>query len=212
MAKLSRGITFGPSDFYSAAKFHALVDTAVAAADAFPGTPSLYDVVMGDLSATRAIHTASSPSSPSTNDLAVGADGELDRWDGAAWVDLAGNSMFLLNGSAITLVTGTPVVADADLATTCKLYGSAGTCPDPLGVSVIVTAPGATAQIQIHGIAPVRINSPITVAVGDFLSITSAGATALTKSSLVDNGVLAVVVQTDTASPLSGNAFAALMH
>ena len=88
MARLSRGITLTPNDYVTQAKLHALIDTAIAAADAFPGTPTLYQVVMGDLLSTRAIHVAASPASPATNDLAVGSDGLLDIYNGSAFVDL----------------------------------------------------------------------------------------------------------------------------
>lgn len=75
-----------------------------------------------------------------------------------------------------------------------------------------VYAPSATATIQTRGLALVRVNSPITVATNDHLRIAAAGATALSTTSSVLTDVLAIVVQTDTVNPLSGNALAILVH
>jgi hypothetical protein len=186
MGKLSRGITYQANEHITAAKLYALIDTAVAQADAFPGSPSLYDVVMGDLLSTRAIHVASSPSSPTTNDLAVGSDGLLDRYTGSTWVDLDPGVTFFVTGSGI--------------------------CPEPLGVSTGVYAPSATASIRTTGLAYVRVNSPLSVGVDAHLNIAAAGATALSSTSSSKTDVLAIVVAADTASPLSGNALAILVH
>lgn len=213
MGKLSRGITYQPNEYITAAKLYALIDTAIAQADAYPGVPSLYDVVMGDLLSTRAFHVAASPASPATNDLMVGSDGLLDRWSGSAWADLAVDFVYFVNNTGITLVTGTPVVADAASAANVKLLAnSVGPTPDPLGVSMGVYANGATAAIQTRGLALVRVNSPLTVAVNDHLNIPVAGATALSSTASIQNDVLGIVVQTDVDSPLSGVALAILVH
>ncbi len=213
MAKLSRGITFAANDYITAAKLHALIDTAIAQADAFPGVPTIYDVVMGDFaSGVRAFHTAASPASPASNDLAVGSDGLLDRYTGSTWVDLASDFITLVNNSSFTLVTGTPVVADATSGSNCNLWAGSGVCPEPLGISTGVAAPSANATLQIRGLARCRVNSPLTVAVGDHLRIGAAGATALSSTNSVLTDVLAMVVQADVDSPLSGNVLAVLVH
>jgi hypothetical protein len=210
MGKLSRGISYQSNESLAIAKLYALIDTAIAAGDAFPGSPSIYDIVMGDLTTVRAIHTASSPASPATNDLAVGSDGLLDRYTGSAWVDLTEDVIYLVNNASFTLITGTPVIADAASAANCNLWNTAGICPEPLGLSMGVFPNGATAAIRIHGIGIARVNSPISVAVSDHLRIAAQGATALSSTSSVLTDVLAIVVQSDVDSPLSGNVLVAL--
>jgi hypothetical protein len=167
---------------------------------------------MGDLLSTRAIHVASSPSSPTTNDLAVGSDGLLDRYTGSTWVDLDPGVTFFVNAGAFTLVTGTPVSSDPSSAANCALWTGSGICPEPLGVSTGVYAPSATASIRTTGLAYVRVNSPLSVGVDAHLNIAAAGATALSSTSSSKTDVLAIVVAADTASPLSGNALAILVH
>lgn len=212
MARFSRGITLAEHEYITAAKLYALIDTAIAAADAFPGTPSLYDIVMGDLATVRAIHTAASPSSPATNDLRIGSDGYLDRFDGSTWQDLVNDYTFLVNTAAFTLVTGTPVVPDPASAVSCQLWAGSGPCFEPLGISAGVFGNGVTARIQIRGIAPVRLNSPLTVAINDHLRIAAPGATALSSTSTVTSDVLAMLIRADVDSPLSGNGIAILVH
>lgn len=212
MAKLSPGITLSTNDFLTLAKLYALIDTAIAAADAYPGTPTLFDIVMGDLDSVRAIGTVAAPSSPATNDLTVGTDGMLDRYDGAAWDDLAVDYIYEINNSAITLVTGTPLVLDTSAAGKCNLWATAGVCYEPFGVSGSVCAPGATAKVMTQGLQHVRINSPLSTPTDSHLRIAAAGATALTLTTSVQSDVLAIVVQTDTVSPLSGVCLALLVH
>lgn len=212
MGKLSPGITFATNDFVTIAKLYALIDTAIAAADSYPGTPTLFDVVMGDLDAIRAIGTVASPSSPATNDITVGADGRLDLYDGSGWVDLATDYVHLINGSSITLVTGTPVVIDPSAVGTCNIWSTAGVCYEPFGVSGTVVAPSVTAQIMTQGIVHVRINSPITVSTGSALRIASANATALSAGGAESTDVLAIVAQVDSENVLSGVCLGLLVH
>ena len=212
MGKLSRGITFQTNSRVTQAMLHALVDSATAAADAFPGTPTLYDIVMGDLSTIRAFGQENSPSSPATNDLTVGSDGYLDRYDGSGWVDLTTDYRYLLNGSAITLATGNPVTGDPSSVANCKLWAGPATCYEPLGVCQTVAAPGATASIAVRGFAVARINNPLAVGVNSHLSIQAAGATGLTLSTSSRSDVLGIVVQTDTANPTSGYCLMAITH
>lgn len=213
MGKLSKGITFSVNDYVTAAKLYALIDTAVAASDAFSGTPSLYDIVMGDLTSMRAIHVANSPSSPATNDLMIGSDGFFDRWDGSAWVDLTNDFLFLLNNNAsFTLVTGTPVVVDVASPSGCKQYPGPGVCFEPTGVSMGVYGPGVTAQIQVKGVALVRCNSPGVVGLDNHLRIPAAGATQLSATSSVLSDVLGIVVGGDSNSIISGVFQAVLTH
>ena len=212
MAKLSPGITFASNEYLTIAKLYALIDTAIAAADAYSGTPTLYDIVMGDLDTVRAIGTVASPSSPATNDLTVGTDGMLDRYTGSAWADLAVDFVYLINNTAFTFVTGTPVVIDTSAVGNCKLWNTTGVCYEPFGVSGTVCAPGATATVKTQGIAHVRINNPIIVGVDSFLRIASANATALSLTGSVQSDVLAIVVQNDLANVLSGICLAMLVH
>lgn len=212
MGKFSRGITFAEHDYVSAAKLYALIDTAIASSDAFPGSPTLYDIVMGDLATVRAFHTASSPSSPATNDLRVGSDGALDRYNGTTWEDLTDDYTYLVNTAAFTLVTGTPVTPDPASAVSCQLWAGSGVCFEPLGISAGVFGNGVTAKIQIRGIAPVRLNSPLSVAINDHLRIAAAGATGLSTTSTVTSDVLGILIRADVDSPLSGNGIAILVH
>lgn len=214
MAKLARGITYAENEYITAAKLHALVDTAIAAADGFPGTPDLYDIIFGNFVANvRPFHTASSPSSPAANDLAVGSDGKLEVYSGSAFVDVYKEFIHLINGSAITLTTGTPVVADAASAANCAIWGGPGLCADMLGISMTVCAPSATAQIQLHGPCFVRINSPLSVPGDSRLVLTGAGATMLTRTlTSLSSDVVAMVIQTDNADPTSGKAYAMLVR
>lgn len=202
MSKFSKGVTFGTNDFISAAKLHALIDTAIASSDGFPGTPTLYDIIMSDItSGVRAFHVQDSPSGPVTNDLRVGSDGMLDRYDGAAFVDLTTDFLSLTNTSvAWTLVTGTPVVADAASASSCHIWTGPGSCPEPLGVAVTVAGPGVAANIQFRGIAPVRILAN-SVAVEDFLVVAAQGATALTRTNTsVNSDVLGICIAAEFGS------------
>lgn len=206
MANLSRGITFSSNEQMTPAKLHALIDTATAASDAFPGTPAIYNVAQSDLSASRAIHVASSPSSPATNDIAVGSDLKLDRYDGAAWVDLTTTILNLVNISSVTLVTGTAVIADPASAANCTIWSTAGTCYDVIGVSTTVCAPNATAAIQISGIAPAKIVNILGTSVGSSVRIATANASLMVSTTSVLNDVIGFVVSADAANPFEFNA------
>lgn len=218
MAKFSKGYTFYSNEGLSQEKLHSLIDTAIATQNTDrPGTPQIYDIGTNDLaSPLRAIHTASSPSSPASNDLAVGSDGQLDVYDGAAFQDLSVNFMYLINNTSFTLVTGSPVAPDYASAANCKLWTGTGICYEPLGVSMGVFAPSATAKIQTSGVAMARINNPFTVGAGDRLGILAAGATALSKLTAAPPSekteILAICYQIDTASALSGICLALLVH
>ncbi len=213
MANLSRGITFSQTNkAVTPDKLHALIDTAIAAADAFDGTPTLYNIGMADLTTVRAIHVASSPSSPATNDVAVGSDGRLDYYTGSAWADLTTEFIYLINNTAFTLTTGNPLVPDPSSAGKCLLWTGSGACHEPLGISMEVTAPGATAKVQVSGVALVRINNPMSVPVGTYLSIAAANATAMSSTTSGLSDVVAQVVQVDNASPLSGFCLAQLVR
>jgi len=210
MAKLTPGLSLAQNEYLTIAKLYALIDTTIAAADGLPGLPTLYDVVMADLDTVRAIHVATSPSSPATNDLMVGTDGYLDRWNGSAWVDVGNDPLYLINSSAFTLVTGTPLVADETSATKCKLWDGVGACYRPLGVSAGVCAQNATATVITDGFALIRV--PFPTAKDSHVRIAAHGATALSTAALSDSSILAIVVQTDNANPLSGVALAKLVH
>ena len=210
MAKLSPGITFATNDYVTIAKLYALIDTAVAAADAYPGSPTLFDVVMSDLDTVRAIGTVAAPSSPATNDLTVGTDGMLDRYDGAAWVDLAVDFIYLINSGSFTLVTGTPVVIDTSASGKCMLWGTAGVCYEPFGISAGVFAPNATAQIRTQGICPVSVPSSLTLSLGSKLRIAALGATNLSSTGTETSDVLATIVKIDFSELRT--VLAALVH
>ena len=204
MARLSRGITFSQNDYVTQAKLHALIDTAIASADAFPGAPTLYQVVMGDLLSVRAFHVAASPASPATNDLAVGSDGLLDIYDGAAFVDLTKNVQpFINNHGSWTLVTGTPVVCDPSASGCCTLNSTAGAFPDPLGVCQSVAGPGVTAMIAIRGMCFALVNNSLAVGIGAHLSLNNAGATMLTGTTSVQSDVLAFASFGDLSNPFN---------
>lgn len=204
MGKLSRGITFTPTDYVTQAKLHALIDTAIAAADGFPGTPTLYDIVFGDLLNCRPIHVAGTPASPATNDLAIGSDGKLDIYNGAAFQDLTTNVYPFINShSTWTLVTGTPVVVDPAAAGSCTLNSTAGAWPDPLGLCQTVAGPGVTAMIAVRGIAFGLINNPTLVAIGGHVSIQNAGCTMLTGTSSVMSDVLGFAAWGDKTNPFN---------
>jgi len=204
MGKFSRGITFTPNDYVTQAKLHALIDTAIASADAFPGTPTLYQVVMGDLLSTRAIHVAATPASPTTNDLAVGSDGLLDVYNGSAFVDLTKNVYpFINNHGSWTLVTGTPVVVDPSGSGMCTLNSVALAFPDPLGVCQSVAGPGVTAMIAVRGMCFALVNNSIAVGIGTHLSLSNAGATMLSGSISVQSDVLAFASMGDLSNPFN---------
>jgi hypothetical protein len=198
-------MTFTTNDYISAARLHALIDTAIAAGDAFPGTPTLYGIVMGDFVAgLKAFHLVDSPSSPATNELQVGSDGLLNKYDGSNFVDLTSNLAYYVNNSAITLTTGTPVVPDPASATGCNIYAQAGTCPDPLGISQTVCAPGATASIAVRGPCIAAVYTAILVSSeGDHLSLQGAGATMLTKTTSVGTEVMAFAGPGPVSDPTS---------
>ena len=211
MANLSRGITFSQTNkSVTPDKLHALIDTAIAAADAFQGTPTLYNLGMAELTTVRAVHVAAVPASPATNDVAVGSDHKLDYYTGSAWADLSREYMSLVNNSGITLATGNPVVADPSSAANCIIWTTSGVCYEPLGVSMEVTAPAGTAKIQVRGVALVRVNNPLFATVGSFLRIAAAGATAMSTTTSGLSDVAAQIVQVNNDDPLSGFCLAAL--
>ena len=212
MGKLSRGITFKTNSHVTQAMLHALIDTAVAASDAFPGTPTLYDIVMADLLTVRAFDVEDAPTAPATNDMKVGSDGFLDVYDGAAWQDLTNDYIYLLNNSGSAVATGNPVVADATAANKCRLWFGQGVCFEPLGVAITAAAHGATLKVQIRGIAPVFVNNGIGTPVDSFLNIAAFAATGLSSTTSGLSDVLGIVVAVDAANPSSGNALALLVH
>lgn len=211
MAKIARGISYAENEYITAAKLHALVDTAIAAADGFPGTPDLYDIVFLNFVANvKPFHTASSPASPAANELAVGADGKIDRYTGAAWADPYQEFVYYVNGSAITLTTGTPVVADVSSMANCTTWGGPGACPDVLGISMTACAPSATAQIQMHGTCVVRLShSPLAVTPGFAVALYTAGATMMSRGVGAVGGTsesVAVVLAVDGSDSSRGYA------
>ena len=200
MGKLSRGITFQTNSYVTQAKLHALIDSVIAAADAFPGAPTIYDIVMADLLTVRAFDVEDAPTAPATNDMKVGSDGFLDVYNGTAWQDITTDYIYLLNNSGITLATGNPVVGDPSGADKCRLWPNSGVCYEPLGVNVTISAPGATATIQVRGIAPVFVNLFSFPATDSHLRIPAAGATGLSSTTSVLSDVLGIVVATDANS------------
>jgi len=159
LANLTRGITFTVNDFVTAAKLHALIDSAIAGADGFPGTPSLYNVDTPSLAAATRLIATVTPGSPAAGDLLVGSDGLLDIYDGAAFVDPSPDFIYLVNGNLITLATGTPVVLNRANAGQCLIHGSAGTAPDPFGVTLEQIAPSATGPVAFRGAVFMQIKN-----------------------------------------------------
>lgn len=159
MANLARGMTFTTNDYLTAARLHALIDTAIANGDAFPGVPALYGVDSVSMATgVRGIATTT-PGAPLSGDLLVGTDGEIDAFDGAAFVNQSPDFIYLVNSGSITLATGTPVVLDRTVAGNCRIHEQAGTAPDPFGVTLERINPSATGAVAFRGAVFMQIKN-----------------------------------------------------